>query len=173
MNKTKIEHKLNEDLSCYTELRLVGDNVQQGIFSYNYCISIAEQLELDLVCISESANPPVCRVVDYKKFLYQQKKKDKEKKQTKTELKEIKFSPQIGENDYKVKVKHAEKFLKEGNKVKAFVLFTGRQITYKEQGTEVLIRFLNDLLEISQIESPLKMEGNRKMSLTLSPKKKK
>ena len=174
MNKiNKTEHKINEDLACYTQLRLVGDNVQQGVFSYNYCISIAEQLELDLVCISESANPPVCRVINYQKFLYQQKKKEKENKQTKVELKEIKFGPQIGENDYQVKLRHAQEFLKNGNKVKAFVLFTGRQIAYKDQGIAVLNRFIKDLEDISQVESSIKMEGNRKMILILSPKKKK
>ena len=98
---------------------------------------------------------------------------EKENKQTKVELKEIKFGPQIGENDYQVKLKHAQEFLKDGNKVKAFVLFTGRQIAYKDQGIAVLNRFIKDLEDISQVESSIKMEGNRKMILILSPKKKK
>ena len=171
----KSENKLNEELSYYPQLRLVGDNIEQGVYDYNYCISLAEELGLDLVCISESVNPPVCKIIDYQKFLYQQKKKEKEKKSkiVKTELKEIKFSPQIGENDYQVKLKHAIEFLKEGNKVKAFVFFSGRQIAYKNQGEELLNRFTSDLSDISQLESPLKMEGNRKLSITLSPKKKK
>lgn len=170
MNK---QHKLNEELSIYDNLRLVGDNIPNRICSYYEAIAIAQILELDLVCITEVAQPPVCKIIDYQKFLYQEKRKEKEKKQVKVELKEIKFSPQIGENDFQVKLKQAEKFLKQGHKVKAFVFFTGRQITYKKQGEDVLNKFINSLSDISNIEVPMKMEGNRKLSVLLNPQKKK
>lgn len=169
------KNKINDDLYLYPNLRLVGDNVEQGIYSYEESIKIAEELGLDLVCISESVDPPVCKVIDYQKFLYQQKKKEKEKKSnaTKSELKELRFGPQTNQHDYEFKLKHAREFLNEGNKLKAFVFFSGRQITYKSQGEELLNKLINDLADISQIESPLKMEGNRKMIVILSPKKKK
>lgn len=168
-------NKINEELSLYPNLRLVGDNVEQGIYSYNESINIAEKLELDLVCINESAIPPICKIIDYQKFLYQQKKKEKEKKSNanKSELKELRFGPQTSQHDYEFKLKHAREFLTEGNKLKAFVFFSGRQITYKNQGEELLNKLISDLSDISQIESPLKMEGNRKMIVILSPKKKK
>lgn len=172
-NNVKKQHKLNEELSCYENLRLVGDNVIQGVYPYSYCFSKAEELELDLVCITESAQPPVCKIIDYQKFLYQEKRKEKDKKQGKVEIKEIKFSPQIGENDFQVKLKQAEKFLKEGHKVKAYVMFSGRQIVYKKQGENVLNKFISNLSDISNIEVPIKMEGNRKLSVLLNPHKKK
>jgi translation initiation factor IF-3 len=167
------KNKINDELSSYSELRLVGDNVEQGIYSYSQAVQIASDLELDLVCISESVNPPVCKVIDYQKFLYQQKKKEKEKKVNKTELKELRFSPQTCQHDYEFKLKHAIEFLNGGNKLKAFVFFSGRQIAYKNQGEELLNKLINDLSDISQVESPLKMEGNRKMIVILTPKKKK
>lgn len=168
-------YKINEELSNYSELRLVGENVDQGIYSYSQASQIAFDLELDLVCISESVNPPVCKIIDYQKFLYQQKKKEKEKRANtiKAELKELRFGPQTSQHDYDFKLKHAREFLNEGNKLKAFVFFSGRQISYKNQGEELLKRLIEDLSDISQIESPLKMEGNRKMIVVLSPKKKK
>lgn len=170
-----MDNKINEELELYPQLRLVGDNVEQGIYSYFQAIQIAEDLGLDLVCISESVDPPVCKVIDYQKFLYQQKKKEKEKKANanKSELKELRFGPQTSQHDYEFKLKHAREFLNEGNKLKAFVFFSGRQIAYKDQGEELLKKLINDLADISQIESPLKMEGNRKMIVILSPKKKK
>jgi len=168
-------NKINEELSLYSNLRLVGDNIEQGIYSYFQSIQIAEDLSLDLVCINESVDPPVCKIIDYQKFLYQQKKKEKEKKANanKFELKELRFGPQTSQHDYEFKLKHAREFLIEGNKLKAFVFFSGRQIAYKEQGEELLNRLITDLSDISQVESPLKMEGNRKMIVILSPKKKK
>ena len=167
-------YKINDELSNYPEIRLVGDNVESDVYPYFQAIQIAEDLELDLVCISESVNPPVCKIIDYQKFLYQQKKKEKEKKakSVKIELKELRFSPQTSQHDYEFKVKHAKEFLTDGNKVKAFVFFSGRQIAYKNQGEELLNKLINDLSDISQIESPLKMEG-KKMVVVLSPKKKK
>jgi len=168
-------NKINEELSSYDELRLVGHETFHGVCSYAAAMATAEMLGVDLVCINESANPPVCKLIDYQKFLYQQKKKEKEKKANanKTELKELRFGPQTSQHDYEFKLKHAREFLTEGNKLKAFVFFSGRQITYKDQGEELLNKLINDLSDISQIESPLKMEGNRKMIVILSPKKKK
>jgi len=172
-----LKNKINDDLISYSELRLVGDNIESGnkIVSYSEAVSIADTLGLDLVCINESANPPICKVIDYQKFLYQQKKKDKEKKAnaSKSELKELRFGPQTSQHDYEFKLKHAREFLSEGNKLKAVVLFSGRQIAYKSQGEELLNKLIDNLSDISQIESPLKMEGTRKMIVVLSPKKKK
>lgn len=169
--------KINNELSLYSELRLVGDNIESGnqIFSYNDAINFADTLGLDLVCINESVTPPICKIIDYQKFLYQQKKKEKEKKSNanKSELKELRFGPQTSQHDYEFKLKHAREFLNEGNKLKAFVFFSGRQISYKSQGEELLNKLINDLSDISQIDSPLKMEGTRKMIVILSPKKKK
>jgi len=170
-------NKINNELSSYSELRLVGDNIESGnqIFSYTDAINFANTLGLDLVCINESITPPICKIIDYQKFLYQQKKKDKEKKANanKSELKELRFGPQTSQHDYEFKLKHAREFLNEGNKLKAFVFFSGRQISYKSQGEELLNKLINDLSDISQIDSPLKMEGTRKMIVILSPKKKK
>ena len=133
---------------------------------------IADSLELDLVEISPNAAPPVCRIVDYQKFLYQQKKREKEQKakSTKIVVKEIRFGPQTDDHDYKFKLKHAIEFLKEGSKVKAYVFFKGRSILFKEQGELLLLRFANDLEEIAKVDQLPKLEGKR-MFLFLSPKK--
>ena len=153
-------------------MRLVGDNVEQGVVSINEAMRIADDLELDLVEISPTAVPPVCKIVDYQKFLYQQKKKEKEikAKATKIVLKEIRFGPQTDEHDYNFKLKHAIGFLKEGCKVKAFVFFKGRSILFKEQGEVLLLRFANDLEEYAKVDSLPVLEGKR-MILMLSPKK--
>lgn len=154
------------------EVRLVGDNVQQGVVSIEEALRIADQLELDLVEISPSAVPPVCKVVDYQKFLYQQRKKEKEikAKTSKVIVKEIRFGPQTDDHDYNFKLKHAIGFLKEGSKVKAFVFFKGRSILFKEQGEVLLLRFANDLEEYAKVDSLPVLEGKR-MILMLSPKK--
>lgn len=133
---------------------------------------MADELGLDLVEISPNAVPPVCKIVDYQKFLYQQKKHEKEMKAkaTKVVVKEIRFGPQTGDNDYAFKLKHAQEFLKEGNKVKAYVFFKGRSILFKEQGEVLLLRFANDLEDIAKVESMPLLEGKR-MSIQLSPKK--
>ena len=133
---------------------------------------IAEQLELDLVEIAPTAKPPVCRVIDYQKFVYQQKKKLKEQKAkaVKVTVKEIRFGPQTDDHDYNFKMKHAMNFLSEGSKVKAFVFFRGRSILFKEQGELLLLRFANDLEEYAKVEHMPIMEGKR-MSIMLSPKK--
>lgn len=154
------------------EVRLVGDNVEQGIYPIAQALKIAEKQELDLVEISPTAEPPVCRVIDYQKFLYQQKKRQKEQKAkaTKVVVKEIRFGPQTDEHDYNFKLKHAQGFLKEGSKVKAYVFFRGRSILFKEQGEVLLLRFANDLEELGKVEMMPVLEGKR-MSIMLAPLK--
>jgi len=155
------------------EVRLVGDNVTPGIYSIQEARNIAEELELDLVEISAQADPPVCKVLDYQKYLYQQKKKAKEikAKSTKIVVKEIRFGPQTDDHDYNFKLKHAVGFLQEGAKVKAYVFFKGRSILFKEQGEVLLLRFANDLEEYGKVEQMPLLEGKR-MIIMISPKKK-
>ena len=152
---------------------MVGDNVEIGVYSLNKALVIAESLELDLVEISPNASPPVCKILEYKKFLYEQKKREKalKAKTSKIILKEIRFGPQTDEHDYEFKKKHAEKFLKEGAKLKAFVFFKGRSIVFKEQGQILLLRLAQDLEELGKVEQMPKLEG-KKMSILISPKKK-
>ena len=151
---------------------MVGDNVEQGVYSYEEAIRIADQLELDLVEISPNAEPPVCKVVDYQKFLYQIKKREKESKAktAKVILKEIRFGPQTDDHDYNFKLKHAQGFLKEGCKVKAYVFFKGRSILFKEQGEVLLLRFASDLEEYAKVDQLPQLEGKR-MIVMFSPKK--
>ncbi|MBP1664762.1 MAG: bacterial translation initiation factor 3 (bIF-3) [Bacteroidetes bacterium] len=165
-------NRINEKIKGVKEVRLVGDNVEQGIVSFEEALRIAEELELDLVEISPSAVPPVCKIVDYQKFLYQQKKREKEQKAkaAKVVLKEIRFGPQTDEHDYNFKLKHAISFLKEGCKVKAFVFFKGRSILFKEQGEVLLLRFANDLEDYAKVDQLPQLEGKR-MIIFLSPKK--
>jgi translation initiation factor IF-3 len=155
-------------------VRLVGDNVEPGIYKFKEAMQIADELELDLVEISPSANPPVCKVIDYSKFLYQLKKKEKEQKakNVKVVVKEIRFGPQTDEHDYNFKLKHAISFLEEGAKLKAYVFFKGRSILFKEQGEVLLLRFANDLEEYGKVDQMPLLEGKR-MIIMLSPKKKK
>ncbi len=143
---TKEQHRINERIRV-PEVRLVGDNVEQGIYPTREALRIAEEKELDLVEISPTAVPPVCRIIDYQKFLYQQKKKQKEQKAKAVRIvvKEIRFGPQTDDHDYNFKLKHAKSFLEEGAKVKAYVFFKGRSILFKEQGEVLLLRFANDL----------------------------
>ena len=153
------------------EVRLVGENVEQGVYPFAKAMHMADEMNLDLVEISPNAVPPVCRIVDYQKFLYQKKKKEKEIKANskKIEVKEIRFGPQTDEHDFNFKLKHAEEFLKEGNKVKAYVFFRGRSIVFKEQGELLLARFADALSELGRAESLPKLEGKR-MILMLAPK---
>lgn len=156
------------------EVRLVGDNVETGVYPTRKALEIAEEMELDLVEISPNAAPPVCKVIDYKKFLYEQKKREKElkAKATKVIIKEIRFGPQTDEHDYEFKKKHGEKFLKEGSKVKAYVFFKGRSIIYKDQGEILLLRLATDLEEFGKVEQMPKLEGKR-MTMFLAPLSKK
>lgn len=146
--------------------------MEQGVVSIAEAIRIADDLGLDLVEISPNAAPPVCRIVDYQKFLYQQKKREKEQKAkaSKVVLKEIRFGPQTDDHDYNFKLKHAQEFLKEGCKVKAYVFFKGRSILFKEQGELLLLRFANDLEELAKVDQLPQLEGKR-MIIMLSPKK--
>ena len=156
-------------------MRVVGESIEgQGVMSIQDALKLADDQELDLVEISPQADPPVCKIIDYQKFLYQQKKKQKEMKAkaAKIVVKEIRFGPNTDEHDYNFKLKHAQSFLQEGAKVKAFVFFKGRSILYKEQGEILLLRLANDLEELGKVEQLPKLEGKR-MSVLLTPKGKK
>lgn len=168
----KDPYNINENIRA-KEVRLVGDNVETGVYPIQEAIRIADELGLDLIEISPNAEPPVCKILDYQKFLYQQKKRQKEQKakSTKVVVKEIRFGPQTDEHDYNFKLKHAVGFLKEGAKVKAYVFFKGRSILFKEQGEVLLLRFANDLEEYGKVEQMPVLEGKR-MIIMLSPKKK-
>lgn len=153
-------------------MRLIGDNLEQPlVLSIREALRMADEQELDLIEISPKAEPPVCRIADYQKFLYQQKKKAKELKanQVKVEVKEIRFGPQTDDHDYNFKLKHAMNFLKDGNKVKAYVFFRGRSIVFKEQGEILLLRFATALEEYAKVETMPKLDG-KKMNMMLAPK---
>lgn len=167
-------HRINNSITGVSEVRLVGDNVEPGIYPFKQALALADEKELDLVEISASANPPVCKILDYSKFLYQLKKKEKEQKlkASKVVVKEIRFGPQTDEHDYNFKLKHAINFLNEGSKIKAYVFFKGRAIMFKEQGEVLLLRFANDLEEYGKVEQMPVLEGKR-MIIFISPKKKK
>lgn len=167
------EHRTNHMIKS-PEVRLVGDNVQVGIYPVAEAQRIANSQGLDLVEISPTANPPVCKVIDYNKFLYDEKKKKKElKAKAKTsEVKEIRFTPNTDDHDFEFKVKHAENFLKEGDKVKAHVQFKGRAIMFKERGELLLLKFADRLKEVGALEGLPKMEGKR-MLVMLAPKSQK
>ena len=168
---SKDPYVINEHIRA-REVRLVGDNVGQGIYPIDKALRLAEKMELDLIEISPNAEPPVCRILDYQKFLYQQKKRQKEQKQkaAKVVVKEIRFGPQTDDHDYNFKLKHAISFLKEGSKVKAYVFFRGRSILFKEQGEVLLLRFANDLEEYGKVEMMPVLEGKR-MIIMVSPLK--
>lgn len=153
-------------------MRLVGDNVEMGVYPLQKALQKANDLELDLVEISPNAAPPVCKIIDYKKFLYEQKKREKVMKAnaSKVVLKEIRFGPQTDEHDYEFKKKHAIKFLEEGAKLKAFVFFKGRSIVFKEQGHILLLRLAQDLEDYGKVEQLPKLEGKR-MIMLMNPKK--
>ena len=152
---------------------MVGDNVEIGVYNLPKALALAGELELDLVEISPNATPPVCKILEYKKFLYEQKKRDKalKSKATKVIIKEIRFGPQTDEHDYEFKKKHAIKFLTEGAKLKAFVFFKGRSIIFKEQGQILLLRLAQDLEDLGKVEQLPRLEGKR-MTMFISPKKK-
>ena len=170
-NKQKFQYRINEAIRV-KEVRLVGDNVEQGVYTIQQALRIANDQELDLVEISPNVNPPVCRVVDYQKFIFQLKKKQKEQKakSVKVVVKEIRFGPQTDDHDYNFKLKHAKGFLSEGSKVKAYVFFRGRSILFKDQGEVLLLRFANDLEDYGRVESMPVLEGKR-MTIMLAPKK--
>ncbi len=174
MPEKEAAHKINDKITAQ-QVRLVGDNIEASmVVSLREALKMADEMGLDLVEISPNAEPPVCRIVDYQKFLYQQKKKAKEikAKQAKVVVKEIRFGPNTDDHDYNFKLKHAENFLKEGAKVKSYVFFRGRQIVFKDQGEILLLRFATDLEEWGKVEQMPKLEGKR-MIMMLAPKSKK
>ena len=168
--KKEAEHNINEFIKA-PQVRLVGDNVEQGVFSLGEARAIAEEQELDLVEISPNANPPVCKVIDYNKFIYEQKKKLKEIKANakQTVIKEIRFGPNTNDHDFQFKLKHAISFLEDGEKVRAYVHFKGRAIVYKEQGEILLLKFAQALEDVGKVEQLPKFEGKR-MFLIVGPK---
>ena len=169
-DKKKNQYRVNEQIRV-REVRIVSDG-NSTVMPTRHALDMAREQGVDLVEISPNAQPPVCRLIDYSKFLYQQKKHAKEMKakQVKVEVKEIRFGPQTDEHDYNFKLKHAQEFLSEGNKVRAYVFFRGRSILFKEQGEVLLLRFANDLEEYAKVEQLPKLDG-KKMFLYLAPKK--
>ena len=169
-DKMKFQYRVNEQIRA-REVRVVSDGGAE-VMPTRKALEQAHHEGLDLVEIYPNAQPPVCRIIDYSKFLYQQKKHQKEmkQKQVKQEVKEIRFGPQTDEHDYQFKLKHAQEFLNDGNKVRAYVFFRGRSILFKEQGEVLLLRFANDLEELAKVEQLPKLEG-KKMFLYLTPKK--
>ncbi len=169
-DKMKNQYRVNEQIRV-REVRIVGEG-GSTVMPTRQALDMARQEGVDLVEISPNAQPPVCRLIDYSKFLYQQKKHQKEMKakQVKVEVKEIRFGPQTDDHDYNFKLKHAKEFLEEGNKVRAYVFFRGRSILFKEQGEVLLLRFANDLEEYAKVEQLPRLEG-KKMFLFLAPKK--
>jgi translation initiation factor IF-3 len=167
------EHRLNNEITA-AEVRVVGDDMEPGVYPIAEAIKMAQAKEVDLVEISPNAVPPVCRLIDYKKFLYEKKKKEKEQKAKAkaTELKEIRFTPNTDDHDFDFKAKHAEKFLQDGNKVKCYVQFKGRAIMFQERGELLLLKFAERMSEYGVLESMPKMEGRRMLAM-FSPKKKK
>ncbi|MDA7708944.1 translation initiation factor IF-3 [Flavobacteriales bacterium] len=165
-------HKINDKITV-SEVRLVGDNVDSAVMSTPAALALAKELELDLVEISPNADPPVCRIIEYKKFLYDQKKKQKEMKakQQKVVVKEIRFGPNTDDHDFNFKLKHAKKFLEEGSKLKAYVFFRGRTIVFKERGEILLLKFAQELEEYGTVEQLPRLEGKR-MTVLFNPKKK-
>ena len=166
-------HRINNRINART-VRVVGDDIETQVLSIQDALKLADKMELDLVEISPAADPPVCKIIDYQKFLYQQKKKQKEikAKAAKIVVKEIRFGPNTDDHDYNFKLKHAMKFLEEGAKVRAYVFFKGRSILFKEQGEVLLLRFANDLEEFGKVEQLPRLEGKR-MTISFAPKKKK
>ena len=167
----KQQYRVNEQIHV-REVRIVGEGIESKVVPTREALQMADDMGVDLVEISPTAQPPVCRLIDYSKFLYQIKKKAKEMKakQVKIDVKEIRFGPQTAEADYAFKLKHAIEFLSQGNKVKAYVFFKGRSIVFKEQGEVLLLRLANDLEEVGKVESMPSLEG-KKMIIMLAPKK--
>lgn len=165
------QHKINELIKALT-VRVVGENIEAGVYPLREALAMAEAAGADLVEISPNADPPVCRIIEYSKYLYQLKKKQKEikAKSVKVVIKEIRFGPQTDEHDFNFKLKHAKGFLEEGAKVRAYVFFKGRSILFKDQGSDILNRFISELEDYGKVESAPKLEG-KKMIVVLAPKK--
>ena len=165
------QHRINESIRA-AQVRVVGENIETGVYPLREALAMADAAGLDLVEISPNAEPPVCRIIDYSKFLYQLKKKQKEikAKSVKVVIKEIRFGPQTDEHDFNFKLKHAKEFLQEGAKVRAYVFFKGRSILFKDQGDNILSRFIAELEDYGKVEAAPKLEG-KKMIVVLAPKK--
>ena len=170
--EVEAQHRINEKIFA-TEVRLVTEGQEPQLMSVSKAIELAEEQELDLVEISPNAKPPVCKIMDYKKFLYNQKRKQKElkAKQSKIVVKEIRFVPNTDDHDFNFKLAHAKKFLEEGSKVKAYVFFRGRTIVFKDRGEILLLKFAQELAEVGVVEQLPKLEG-KKMILMINSKKK-
>ena len=166
------QHRINEKIMA-REIRLIMDGAEPIVISTAEAMKMAEEQDVDLVEISPNANPPVCKLMDYRKFLYNQKRKEKElkAKQSKVELKEIRFGPNTDEHDFNFKLAHARKFLEQGNKLKAYVFFRGRTIVFKDRGEILLLKFVTELEDIGTVEQLPKLEGKR-MIIMINPKKK-
>ena len=169
--KLAANHRINDKIRV-PKIRLVGENVEQGVYNTRDAMRMADDMDLDLVEISPNADPPVCKIIDYSKFMYDQRKKQKElaAKAVKVVIKEIRFGPNTSDHDYEFKKKHAIEFLQSGAKVKAFVFFRGRSIVFKDQGEILLLRLAQDLEEYGKVEHMPSMDG-KKMNLTIAPKK--
>lgn len=169
--KRELQHKINEMIRA-ANVRVVGENIEPGVYPLREALAMADAAGLDLVEISPNAEPPVCRIIDYSKFLYQLKKKQKEikAKSVKVVVKEIRFGPQTDDHDFNFKLKHAKEFLEEGAKVRAYVFFKGRSILFKDQGSDLLARFISELEEYAKVEAAPKLDG-KKMIVVLAPKK--
>ncbi len=165
------QHRINEAIRA-AKVRVVGEDVETGVYPLREALAMADAAGLDLVEISPNAEPPVCRIIDYSKFLYQLKKKQKEMKakSVKVVIKEIRFGPQTDDHDFNFKLKHAKEFLQEGAKVRAYVFFKGRSILFKDQGSDLLARFISELEDFGKVEATPKLEG-KKMIVVLAPKK--
>src|SRR5258705_8001446 len=171
--RKEAEHRINHFIRV-PQVRLVGDNVEVGVYNTQDALKMAQEQQLDLVEISPNADPPVCKIIDYNKFLYDKKRKEKEMKANAkvSEVKEIRFTPNTDEHDFNFKAKHAENFLKDGNKVKAYVQFKGRAIQFQDRGQLLLLKFAERLAEIANLEGMPKMEGRRMLAM-FAPKGKK
>jgi translation initiation factor IF-3 len=170
-NKLKVTYRVNAQIRV-PQVRIVGDGIESQVVSTSRALQMADDMGVDLVEISPNAEPPVCRLIEFSKFIYQQKKHAKEvkAKQVKVEVKEIRFGPQTDDHDYEFKLKHAKGFLSEGDKVKAYVFFKGRSILFKEQGEVLLLRFAQDLEDYGKVESMPTLDGKR-MAMYIAPKK--
>ena len=170
-NKLKVTYRVNAQIRV-PQVRIVGDGIESQVVSTTRALQMADDMGVDLVEISPNAEPPVCRLIEFTKFIYQQKKHAKEvkAKQVKVEVKEIRFGPQTDDHDYEFKLKHAKGFLSEGDKVKAYVFFKGRSILFKEQGEVLLLRFAQDLEDYGKVESMPTLDGKR-MAMYIAPKK--
>ena len=171
--KDQMQHRINNAIIGANEVRLIGDNVKPGVYSFRTAYQIADEMNLDLVEISKNDNMPICRIIDYQKFLYQQKKiqKEREANSKHQEIKEIRFTPNISDNDYQTKLNKAKEFLEDGDKVKASVFFSGREMAYKDQGELLLANFCNDLIDYGVPEKVPTLEGKR-MIVSIKPKRK-